>query len=209
VCTCDAWGIKIERQGAPFIAARGLVAVTFFTWKLENFRVCGLTGQGSLNIYIYGTQVSNRCWISVQSTRLSCWPRECISIVRGIHKGGDNDLGRTREQVGIKTITEVHRSIMFQLMRTLYHFFSKFFLFLFCAAFLQLYFKFSFFTRVLQNQDIIEEYQKISYVWHIFFALTSIDCLTNLETSYAKTHNTKVVGLCFFFLLDIRITYFG
>ena len=40
------------------------------------------------------------------------------------------------------------------------------------------------------------------------FFLISTNRLTNLETSNAKTHNTKLVGL-FLFLLDIWIKYFG
>jgi hypothetical protein len=60
----------------------------------------------------------------------------------------------------------------------------------FCAYLFILYF--------LQKQDITQEYQKkFLYVCHKFYALTSIDCFTNLETSNAKTHTTKVAGLLF------------
>jgi hypothetical protein len=45
--------------------------------------------------------------------------------------------------------------------------------------------------------------KKFSYVCHRFSALSLIDCLANLETSNAKTHNTKIIGIIFLFLLDI------
>jgi hypothetical protein len=68
------------------------------------------------------------------------------------------------------------------------------FFYLFCAAFFALAFLYSVFTRVPQKQDIRQEYQKkFSSVSHRFSALTSIDFFTNLETSNAKPHNTKVV----------------
>jgi hypothetical protein len=75
---------------------------------------------------------------------------------------------------------------------------------------LSLPFILSFFTKVPQKQDTTQEYQKkISSICYRFFALTSIDCLTNIATSNVKPQNTKVVDLVFLFLFDIWIAYFG
>jgi hypothetical protein len=45
--------------------------------------------------------------------------------------------------------------------------------------------------------------KNIVFVYHIFSALTSTDCLKNLATANKKTHNMKVVGHLFLFLLYI------
>jgi hypothetical protein len=92
-------------------------------------------------------------------------------------------------------------------MHTLFLLFLVFFVL--CGLFLQSPF-YILFHRVPQKQDKTQEYQKqFLYVYHRFSALTSIDCLINLETLNAITHGTKVVGLLFLFLFDIWISYFG
>jgi hypothetical protein len=88
-------------------------------------------------------------------------------------------------------------------------FFFLYFYFIVCGSFLALAFYVLFSTKVPQKQETTQEYQKqFSYVCDIFSSLTSTVCLTNLLTFNAKTHNTKVVGLLFIFLLDIWIAYF-
>jgi uncharacterized membrane protein len=67
-------------------------------------------------------------------------------------------------------------------------------------------FIFSFFTKVPQKQDTTQEYQKISSVCYRFSALTSTYCLTNIATSNAKTHNTKVIDLLFYIFLIYELT---
>jgi hypothetical protein len=48
-----------------------------------------------------------------------------------------------------------------------------------------------------------------SFICYRFSALTLAYCLTNLAISNAQTHNMKVIGLLFLFLLDIWNASFG
>jgi hypothetical protein len=97
----------------------------------------------------------------VQSTRLSCWPRECINTVGGRHKG-DKDLGTVRKQVGIKND---HIGAHINGVPAYTYFFLGFFLLFFlvlCGFFCTCLFIFSFFHKsAAKKQDIIQEYQKI------------------------------------------------
>ena len=94
-------------------------------------------------------------------------------------------------------------------------FFSDFFLLLLFLCFVRLFcfalaFLYSFFYKsAAKTRYNTSLSKKFSSVYHRFSALTSTDCLTNLETRNSKTQNTKVVGLLFLFLLDIWIAYFG
>jgi hypothetical protein len=143
-----------------------------------------------------------QCWISVQSTRPSYWPRECISTLARRYKEGNKDLDTIREQVGRKNN---HRVAHINGVPAYAHSFLLFILFffvlsgLFCTWLFVLYF----FTKVSQKHDITQEYQKtFAYVRHNFFSLTSTDSLIDLETSIANTSNMKVVGVLFLFILD-------
>jgi hypothetical protein len=93
-----------------------------------------------------------------------------------------------------------------------FSFFSNFFFFFFCFVWLfcTFLFIFSLFSKECRKNKIKHKSIKIfAFVCHKFYALTSTVCLTNLKISNAKTHNVKVVGLLFLFLLDIWIDYFG
>jgi hypothetical protein len=89
------------------------------------------------------------------------------------------------------------------------HSFSMFFLLCFVRMFFTLAFLYSLFSQVTKTRYNTRVSKKISYVCYIFFALTSTDCLINIGTSNAKTHNTKLVGLFFIFILEVWIAYFG
>jgi hypothetical protein len=99
--------------------------------------------------------------------------------------------------------------MVFLLMRTHFSLSSDFFLCfvrLFCAlAFYILFFHKSA-TKTIYNSRVSK---KFSYVYYIFSALTSKDCLINIATANTKTHNTKVIDLVFLFLLDIWFACFG
>jgi hypothetical protein len=101
--------------------------------------------------------------------------------------------------------------MVFLLMCTLFLFFSdfSFFFFVLCGIFCTCLFIFSsiFHKSVEKSRYNIRVSKKISSIYHSFFALTSTDYFTYLDTSNTKTHDTKVVGLSFLFLLDIWITY--
>jgi hypothetical protein len=56
-------------------------------------------------------------------------------------------------------------------------------------------FIFSFLQKYRKNKIQLKSIKKISSVCYRFSALTSTGCLTNIATSNAKTHNTKVVDL--------------
>jgi hypothetical protein len=90
-------------------------------------------------------------------------------------------------------------------------YFLLYFSFVLCGSFLALSIYVLFFPiEVSQKQETTQEYQKqFSSVCCIFSTITSIGCFINLETSNAKIHNTKVVGLLFIFVLDTWIAYFG
>jgi hypothetical protein len=76
-------------------------------------------------------------------------------------------------------------------------FFSFFCIFyLFCADFfVHLPFIFSFLLKCHKNKIQLKSIKKISTVCYRCSALTSTGYLTNIATSNAKTHNTKVVDL--------------
>jgi hypothetical protein len=87
--------------------------------------------------------------------------------------------------------------MVFLLMCTFFSLFMIFsFFFVLCGFLCTCLFIFSFFTKVPQEQDRTQGYQKtFSLVCYIFSAITSTDYLINIATSNAKTHNTKVVDL--------------
>jgi hypothetical protein len=129
----------------------------------------------------------------------------CVALFL-IHSIWEQVPNRQGNKLEWKTITKMHRSMVFMLMRTL---FLCFFFFVLCGCFLHLPFYILFFSQVTQKQDITQEYQINPVCLSHIFSLTSTECLTNIGTSNAKSHNTKLVGLFFIFILDVWITYFG
>jgi hypothetical protein len=79
-------------------------------------------------------------------------------------------------------------------------FFFLYFSFVLCGYFLAHAFYVLFFsTKVLQKQETTQEYQKqFSSVCYIFSALTSTNCLPNLETSNTKKLKTQSFRYSFY-----------
>jgi hypothetical protein len=86
--------------------------------------------------------------------------------------------------------------MVFLLMRTFFSLFS-----LFCVSFfVHLPFIFSFFHKsVAKTRYNLRVIKKLLSVFYRFSTLTSTNCLTNIVTSKAKTHNMKDVDLFFSF----------
>jgi hypothetical protein len=122
-------------------------------------------------------------------------------------KGGDKDLGIAREQVGMKNN---HKGTQINGVPAYAHSFSLFLIFFFFV--LWDLFHLPFYILVFHKSATKTRYNtrvsKNILICLSHFFLISTNRLTNLETSNAKTHNTKLVGL-FLFLLDIWIKYFG
>jgi hypothetical protein len=104
----------------------------------------------------------------------------------------------------IRCIIEVHRSMVFLLMRTLFLFLLIFFFFSFFVAFFALAFYILFsYKRAAKTRYNLRVSKKILFVCYRFSTLISTYYLTNIATSNLKTHNTKVVDLVYLFLFDI------